>query len=108
MPGVSCRSNCVCINKVLTWLEKQDECNAYKYNVLYGLCKIATKKWFSSMQQTLITSFTNTVCIVLQTTCMEMYILLYVKVTSTSTKVLYTVSTALKPYISLIRTNSLI
>jgi len=33
----------VCINKLLTWLEKQDECNAYNCNVLYGLCKIAAK-----------------------------------------------------------------
>ena len=41
MPGVS--EAFLCTNKLLTWLEKQDECNAYSYNVLYDLSKIAAK-----------------------------------------------------------------
>ena len=49
----------LCIDKLLTWLEKQDECNAYNYYVLYGLREVAAKKRFSSMRQTLISSFTN-------------------------------------------------
>jgi len=31
------------ISKLLSWLEKQDEWNAYNYNVLYGLREITAK-----------------------------------------------------------------
>ena len=49
----------VCADKLLIWLQKQDECNTYNFNVLQGLRDIAAKKRFSSMKQTLLTSFTG-------------------------------------------------